>query len=834
MDAKDICLKLLAIDDEDEVQAIIDANPELRNPKNWHPLDNRETNFNITSNQAATGGKALTELMTNMVDAVLTKHALLKNIDPKGPKAPKTMYQAVDKLIQNLRGGRLVNADDDWLNDFAQKNLVIGVTGARTKRSGYPCYTFLDNGEGQRPEDFATTFLSFSAGNKKSIPFVQGKYNMGSSGVLRYCGRKWFKLIVSRRYDGESPWGWTLVRKRPGGGMPIAEYFALSSNKTIPSFTLDMMFPFHTGDGKKYAKIHITTGTVIKLYDYHVGSAFMSFRGSRDALNENLVESILPFRILDFRQIPTTAEGREKAKKRGGDRALGVDPRSFYGMEYLLLRSHKDEDATIINEDGEEEDLEAEPIADGEEKLPVGHFADPDLGEVSITAIPLKKNLPEWLRRSINRVFHAVNGQVQYKQSKGFLSQSCGFPALKDRVVVLVDASKLTEEAHNEVWKGDRENVSATEVGELYLQKVKETIRGAEALAKLQQKIAQEELQSTADAESNDLFQKLIDSDPTLAGLLSDRDPTIRVPSGGGADEGGDSGKSNTFKGRFSPTFLRIDERQKTSGIEIPINRSRAVAARTDAENAYFDRADNAGELLVPLEISQRFAVRKQLFDGRLTVYLEPKESLVAEGDQFKVKLALKDPAMPAAVEDTVLVRIVNPEKKPVKAKSKHKQKSGGAGQRKGNQQDAPLLGLPPCKLLTNDGRPIDGYAVEPWPTNVDGFDEHDGGIIEDLGNGRVVYKINYDNSYHLRYKRAAGSKVGKEVVSKKYILGMRVLMMGYEHALRALGKDGEASHFQDEFRRMAARGSAATVLSLAEKLPKIVDETAIPSEVVE
>src|SRR4029077_18699598 len=144
MDAKQLCLKLLAIDDEADVQAIIDATPELKNPKNWHPLDNRETNFNITSNQAATGGKALTELMTNMVDAVLTKHAYLKGIDPKGPKAPAMMYKAVDKLIQNLRGGRLVNADDDWLTDFAQKNLVIGVTGARTKRSGYPCYTFLD------------------------------------------------------------------------------------------------------------------------------------------------------------------------------------------------------------------------------------------------------------------------------------------------------------------------------------------------------------------------------------------------------------------------------------------------------------------------------------------------------------------------------------------------------------------------------------------------------------------------------------------------------------------------------------------------------------------
>src|SRR4029077_4261590 len=141
--------------------------------------------------------------------------------------------------------------------------------------------------------------------------------------------------------------------------------------------------------------------------------------------------------------------------------------------------------------EGEEEQVETEPAAEREEKLSVGHFSDPDLGDVSITAIPLKKNLPEWLRRSNNRVFHSVNGQVQYKQTKGFLSQSCGLPALKDRVVILVDASCLTEPGHNDVWKGDRENVSATEVGELYLEKVKETIRASEPLGELQEKIAQ-------------------------------------------------------------------------------------------------------------------------------------------------------------------------------------------------------------------------------------------------------------------------------------------------------------------------------------------------------
>src|SRR5438552_5619734 len=98
MNSQGVCFKLIGAESEAAVQKIVDGISEMRDDKNWRPLDNRETNFNITSNQASDGGKALTELMTNMVDAVLMKHAYKKGIDPKGPKAPRTMYEAVDKL----------------------------------------------------------------------------------------------------------------------------------------------------------------------------------------------------------------------------------------------------------------------------------------------------------------------------------------------------------------------------------------------------------------------------------------------------------------------------------------------------------------------------------------------------------------------------------------------------------------------------------------------------------------------------------------------------------------------------------------------------------------
>jgi hypothetical protein len=69
--------------------------------------------------------------------------------------------------------------------------------------------------------------------------------------------------------------------------------------------------------------------------------------------------------------------------------------------------------------------------------------------------------------------------------------------------------------------------------------------------------------------------------------------------------------------------------------------------------------------------------------------------------------------------------------------------------------------------------------------------------------------------------------------VTEKYILGMRILLMGYEHALRTLtaarnGDGAGIAEFQDDFRRMAARGAASTVLALAENLPKIIDKSAI------
>lgn len=843
-DAGATLLALLTAETEAAVQAIIENSPLLSDPSNWLPLDGRETNYNVTTNQQTSGPKAATELMTNMVDAMLLKACREKGIDPRDPDAPQTMHAAVERFF-GYKGGKLLNADEDALRDFASKNLVVGITGARTKADGYPCYTFADNGEGQDGDGFEDTFLSLSKGNKKDIPFVQGKFNMGSSGVLSYCGRRWFKLIVSRRHTRRKSWAWTLMRRRPGDGMSIAEYFKPGGKSgRIPSYDSDEVFPFRTSGGKVYDGFALKSGTIVKLYDFQIGTQFLTFRGAREALNEHLVETILPFQILDFRQVPQSAKAIESAARRGKKRAAGINQVRFYGMEFLLLRKHADSRPADESDDDDDGDDTGDGIAEGE-KLHVDTIDDPELGTIVITAVKLKPKPPGWLKNSKYRLFHAVNGQVQYKDTRGYLT-TCGLPALKDRVVIIVDSSTLTFQGHRDVWKADREGVRETQVGERYLDLVKEAIKASGSkedgvLRELQHDVVREELTLINDKQSNELFEKMIKEDRTLANLLGGRDPQIIYQGGSGGGKGngnskgaGDGSGTNAYEGKYSPTFLKLDARIAT-GLEIPVNQARPITATTNVVNGYFIRDENPGRLVLDRAVRSKFRVSKTLRNGRLAVFLTPFAGRMKVGEVLQFDIGLEDDAMAAPVSAKATIKIVAAATSP-QPNPGDKNQRGGAGDNNGkNAGNQPNIGLPKYKLLTKDGREIPGHPTEFWPSD---FRDEDGGIIVDMGEDGKIYKINYDNSYHLRYRQGQRGDVAKDAVSQKYIIGMRLLLLGIEHALgQANGNGGEQvkiADLVDEIRRLAARGAASTVLAVADHLPKIMENTSLQPQVVE
>lgn len=794
MTSEDLCFALLDAESEGAVSDVLSTvNPRIHKVT-WHPLDKRETNFNIVTNQASTGAKALTELCTNMVDAILLRHAYAARLDPTSAAAPQSVTEAVRDLVR-LRGARsgiLAEVDDPaYLRDYAESNLVIGVTG-----SDDTCFTFVDAGEGQRPDDFESTFFSLSAGRKSEIPFVQGKYNMGSAGVLSFCGRRWFKLIISRRFDGLHPWGWSLMRRRPGNGPPVAEFLKLDGQ--MPRFERPKINPFRLSNGQPDAKIASTDGTIVKLYSYALGQP-ANFRTIREALNENLVSTVLPFRLMDYRAAPDA--------KRGGRRAQGVDERTVNGMDFQLRRL-----------DEEDDDEGAESAGD---PVHIAEIRDPELGTVRVQAVPLPRDLPGWLKPQRNRMrtYHAVNGQVQYKRGRDYISGMCRLPGLKDRVVILVDASDLSESAHNDVWKGDRETIRKTEVGQYYEQQITNAIRSSNALRKLEQRYRNEQTELLAKQAQTDLFQSVVSSDPHIAQLLPGG-TVVRLP--------GPKPKSSEaeYEGRYHPTFVElVGRRLREDGVDIEIGQRRRIRFNTDAKNDWLTRPDNRGQVRFVrddgAEVGLGFSA--ELLDGSLTVWIHPVRGQVSVGETIVAGICLADDGMPQPVKSPVTFYVVA--SRPQQPASS----SRGRRRRQAGEDDGDATsdgrGLPKHMWITKDGRRIGDVETKPWETLED-FTDQDGGYVDDLGEGEKIYYINYDNAHFQHFLVNERKDGEKRVLTEQYRLSMLILMMGFEDAYRRLSDDRGELEWEgsvDEIRRLAAGGSATVVMSIAKTLPKLV-----------
>ena len=134
------------------------------------------------------------EKIINSIDAVLMAKCFTAGIDPEDIAAPSTMAAAVEQFF-NVRSGRVGDLTNREQTELA-KAIHLVAEGSRKA----PSYLIVDTGEGQTPASFPSTFLSLAKSNKLRIPFVQGKFNAGGTGVLQFCGRENFQLIASRRH----------------------------------------------------------------------------------------------------------------------------------------------------------------------------------------------------------------------------------------------------------------------------------------------------------------------------------------------------------------------------------------------------------------------------------------------------------------------------------------------------------------------------------------------------------------------------------------------------------------------------------------------------------
>ncbi|MBC6610956.1 hypothetical protein H8B15_08475 [Hymenobacter sp. BT507] len=551
----------------------------------------------------------------------------------------------------DMKGARKIQAE----------NIQVIASGPRKETS----LVIYDSGEGQHPEDFEKSFLSLLRGNKNEIHFVQGKYNMGGSGAIVFCGKKGYQLIASKRFDGSGNFGFTLIREHP---LSIEEkktkkntwYEFLVMDGKIPSFAItELDLGLHN---RKFI-----TGSIIKLYSYDLpaGARSVISRDLNQSLNEFLFEPALPILTVDTKE------------RYAEDRNL---ERPLFGLKRRL----EQDDSKYIDTSFVEE------------------FTHERFGSMRVTCYVFKTKIEnktvKETRESIQREFFknnmsvlfSMNGQVHGYYGSEFITRSLKLNLLKNHLLIHIDCAQMKYEFRKELFMASRDRLKLSDETS-YLRKFlsDHLSRSGSTLFEIEKK--RKNSISIDGSDAKELLKnvtKNIQLNPELLKLLGS---TFKLEDKKDKSEKKDKPEKKTptkqekepFKPQRFPSFLKV--RGNNQGdkelTKLSLGGEKTVRFDTDVENQYFNRVEEPGQLKVgvldirrntskggnqpgiPTEVEDILNVTKSSpQDGCIKVALNPSKSAQV-GDAIKVKVSLTAPG--GEFEEIFWVKITDKEAPP-------------------------------------------------------------------------------------------------------------------------------------------------------------------------
>lgn len=664
---KELFFSLFNAQNEEALDKVINDNSHIFKQANWFPYGDNESFFGVIENQQASPIPALIEKITNSIDAILTRKCFENGIDPKSPEAPKSMEEAVRKFFPKHKQWDLTS-----FRKRQSESIQILADGPRMDTS----LIIYDDGEGQHPEDFETTFLSLLRGNKNEIHFVQGKYNMGGSGAIVFCGKKRYHLIASKRYDEKGKFGFTLIRKHPFTNeekliRKNTWYEFLKIEGKIPAFDIDEL---ELGLFNRKFK----TGTILKLYSYDLpsGSRSVISRDLNQSINEYLFEPALPLYTID------------KKERYPKDFML---ERDLYGLKRRL-----EEDKNKYVEDYFLEEYE-----------------DKNIGKLRITCYVFKTKIEgkdsKESKESINREFFknnmvvmfSVNGQVHGSLFKDYISKTLKMSLLKDHLLIHVDCTNLIYEIRSELFMASRDRLKQGEETTLVKETVAKILQKSK-LAEINKK--RKDTISFAGEDKNELLKSFTKNLPLKNDLLKLLNQTFKLDNKGNKPEKKDQKQKKKteeveeFKPQRFPTFFKFgkDGTDEKPMIKIPLGGEKTIRFKTDVANDYFVRIEEPGELKVgvlkqnenetesgnkpgsPKEIDELFHIQKSNpHDGTIKIVLTPNEDMKV-GETIEIKSTLTNPGND--FDKIFMIKIVEPDKTKEKVKKEKEEEESKIG----------------------------------------------------------------------------------------------------------------------------------------------------------
>lgn len=583
---KKLCLDLLEVDTEHDVIALLEKNGLWSSPAAWRLYGDRENNFSTIGNQQSRPDAALVEKLINSEDARLMSECLSRGIDPESSDAPQSIKDAVARFfddkdpLHSPNAGRIALWAEQKRRQVA-RGITLSATGAPPK-IGRPCFTIADSGEGQTPDMMPETLLSLDKSNKLRIPFVQGKFNMGGTGILKFCGRHNLELVISKRNPSilkdqakpsDSQWGFTVVRREDPTGIArssVYTYLAPMGRDERPNrggvlrFSADELPIFPEGN-RAYAR-NATWGTAIKLYEFGGSTSVFSSThilrkdGLLSRLDLLLAEPALPIRLHECRS------------------SYGGHPGSFdTTLTGLVVRLEDDRSSNL--EDGF-------PVS-----CPLSVNGEPMVA----TIYAFKKGRADTYRRDEGIVF-TVNGQMHGNLTKAFFTrQRAGrLNYIADSLLVIVDCSAISGRAREDLFMNSRDRLSHNPFRQAIEAQLEVMLHDDTELRALKERRRAEEIQSKLADEKplEEILEGILKQSPALASLFltgvraTNPFKTVNVAE-----------REEKFEGKSHPTYFKFKGKDygKDLARDCHLGQRCRITFETDAVNDYFKRQTNSG-----------------------------------------------------------------------------------------------------------------------------------------------------------------------------------------------------------------------------------------------
>lgn len=761
--AKELCISLMKADSEEDVIALLKQAGYWEDPAVWRFYGDYENNYNTIGNQQSRPDAALVEKLVNSVDARMMNECLAKGLNPEDETAPQGIQEAVARFFDNAEqgktsmAGRICDWSDSKRTEIA-RGIVLVATGAKPG-SGNPSFTIADSGEGQTPEDMPYTLLSLNRSNKLRIPFVQGKFNMGGTGVLKFCGKRNLQFVLTRRnpmilstnmdsHIDRNKWGYTVVRREdPEGNRRSSVYTYLAPHGAdstpfkggVLRFSSDELplFP----DGKTAYTRHAKWGTLIKLYEYSA-TGFKSHILMKDGLLSR-VDLLLPDIALPMRF-------HECRDYRGHD---GSFETTLTGVRVRL------------------EDDKGKNLEDG---FPVGASVKVAGEEILVSIYAFKKKGSEAYRKNEGIIF-VVNGQTHGHLTQDFfLRKKVGLSYLADSILIISDCTKLSGRAREDLFMNSRDRLSGGELRQQIEESLEELLKQHQGLRDLKERRRREEIESKLDDAKplEDILEKLLKQSPTLSNLFlqglraSTPFKTVSAQS-----------KEQEFRGERFPTYFKF--KGKEYGHELHrdchINMRCRLDFETNAENDYFSRATDPGDFgLTILQEDGEVAVQDYVlnFQNGIATLSLPLPDHASIGGSLHYVARTSDCSRIEPFTNEFHVTVREPQKTSGDSNKRRKPPSKGRGEDRETPSGIKL----PNVILVEEGD---------WDNQSPPFDKHTAMRIRDAGNSEegeddstssIVYDfyINMDNVYLKSELKSA--KTEPDLVRAQFKYGMVLL----------------------------------------------------------